>query len=75
MVWSNDNAPEEVYIRAALLRPKYHLLLEIALELGLERLLAEWNFLEETDERTERVRAAVERMLGNIQEGFRRAAA
>lgn len=75
VLWSNAGAPEEAYVRAALLRPRFHLLLAIAIELGLERVMAEWNLLKTCgDRRTERVACQVERMLGNIGEGFRHAA-
>ncbi len=75
VLWSNAGAPEEAFVRAALLRPRFHLLLAIALELGLDRLAAEWCFLKTCgDERASRVTAPVERMLGNIGKGFRHAA-
>ena len=75
VLWSNFSAPEEAYVRAALLRPRFHLLLAIAMELGLDRVRAEWDFLKACDDRRpERVAASVERILGNIGEGFRYAA-
>ena len=75
VLWSNDNAPEEAYIRSALLRPSFHLLLALALELGLDRVAAEWEFLKTCgDGRVERATIPVERMLGNIREGFSLAA-
>ncbi len=75
VLWSNANAPEQAYVRAALLRPRFHLILAIALELGLDRVTAEWDFLKAYGgDRTERVAGPVERMIGNIGEGFRHAA-
>jgi len=76
VLWSNAGATEDACIRAALLRPRFQLLLAIALELGLERLAAEWEFLKTCgDCRAAQVSGAVERMIGNIGEGFRHAAA
>lgn len=75
VVWSNANAPDEVYVRAALLRPHFHLFLALASELGLERLSAEWDSLKQSgDPRVERVAATVNRMLLHIREGFEHAA-
>ena len=76
LVWSNPQAPDSVYIRAALLRPRFGRLLDIALEFGAERLRHEWQALvaDPTPE-VERARAAVERILGNIEQGFALAAA
>lgn len=75
LVWSNPEASDSVHIRAALLRPRFQLLLEIAIEFGLERLRAEWKELE-TDNTREvaRARAPVERILNHIQKGFALAA-
>jgi hypothetical protein len=75
VVWSNANAPDEVYVRAALLRPHFHLLLAVASELGLERVSIEWDWLKRFgDPRVERVATTVDRMLGHIREGFEHAA-
>jgi hypothetical protein len=76
LVWSNPQADDSVHIRAALVRPRFSQLLEIVLEFGLERVRAEWDFLRsEPTHEVERARSAVERILNNIQEGFRIAAA
>lgn len=76
MVWSNREADDAVQIRAALLRPRFQQLLEIAVEFGLERLRAEWEILQ-TDETREvsRARLPVNRILHNIDKGFHLAAA
>ena len=76
LVWSNPKASDSVRIRAALLRPRYNRLLEIALEFGLARLREEWMVLLEDDTReSRRARASVERILNNIEKGFSRATA
>lgn len=69
-VWSNPDASDAIHIRAALLRPRFDTLLQIALEFGLDRLCAEWQVLCD-DPRTETARAQpiVERCLRNIREG------
>jgi hypothetical protein len=76
VVWSNPAANESVHIRAALVRPRFTLLLEIALEFGLERLRSEWTELQK-DESREIARAlpSVERILEHIEKGFTIAAA
>lgn len=73
LVWSNPAADDAVYIRAALLRPRFGRLLDIALEFGMERLQAEWKMLTGLPEA---IAAAnpVERILRHIEEGFRLAA-
>lgn len=73
LVWSNPAADDSVYIRAALLRPRFSRLLEIALEFGLERVRAEWKTLAGLPEALSAAKP-VERILGHIEEGFRLAA-
>jgi hypothetical protein len=75
LVWSNPAASDAVHIRAALVRPRYGILLEIALEFGIEQLRREWSGLQ-SDATPEVVRArpAVERILAHIEEGFALAA-
>ena len=71
LVWSNPDAADSVYIRAALLRPRFGRLLEVALEFGLERVRAEWaELLDDPRSETERARDPVERILNNIEKGF-----
>jgi hypothetical protein len=75
LIWSNPKAGDSAHIRAALLRPRFGQLLDIALEFGLERLRAEWVVLErEGTPAAERARRPVERILHHIEEGFARAA-
>lgn len=75
LVWSNPAAGDAVHIRAALVRPRYRVLLDIALEFGIERVRGEWAELQ-TDAASEVVRArpVVERILAHIEEGFALAA-
>ena len=75
LIWSNPKAGDSAHIRAALLRPTFGQLLDIALAFGLERLRQEWSALEVEDMReVKRARQPVERILRHIQEGFTRAA-
>jgi hypothetical protein len=75
LVWSNPAADDAVHIRAALLRPRFSRLLDIALEFGLERVRAEWAALRDAG-LPEAAAAAkpVERILRHIEEGFQFAA-
>jgi hypothetical protein len=71
LVWSNPDAGDAVQIRAALLHPRFGLLLDIALEFGLDRVREEWELLRaENTPEARRARDAVERILQNIQQGF-----
>lgn len=74
LVWPNFKASDSVWIRAALLRPQFGVLLRIAREFGLERLWEEWRVLEAEvgDSQVERARAAAERILTNVEIGFQR---
>lgn len=75
LVWSNPAASDSVHIRAALVRPRFSLLLEIALEFGLERLCSEWAELKlDKTHEIMRARAPVERILDHIEKGFTLAA-
>ena len=76
LAWSNSEADDTIRIRAALLRPRFGRLLEIALVFGIEHLQTEWTTLlsEPTDD-MRRARASVERILAHIEKGFARAAA
>ena len=76
LVWSNAAAGDSVHIRAALLRPRFHLLLDVALEFGLERLRMEWRELQtDNTQEVSRARGPVERILTHIEKGFALAAA
>ena len=76
LVWSNPEADDAVYIRAALLRPRFSRLLDIAVEFGSPRLREEWDVLtEEGTPEAIRARGPVERILTNIEKGFSSVAA
>lgn len=76
LVWSNPDADDSVYICAALLRPRFSRLLDIAVEFGLESVRQEWELLRaEATPEASRAAESVERILGNIQKGFALAAA
>jgi len=71
LVWSNPAADDSVYIRAALVRPRFERLLDIVVEFGLERVAREWIELQKDDSReVVRARESVERILANIKKGF-----
>lgn len=71
LCWSNRSASDSVHIRAALSRPRFDCLVEIADRFGTERLREEWRILR-AEGSLDAVRAApiVERILGNIERGF-----
>jgi hypothetical protein len=76
LVWSNRNAGDAVRIRAALLRPSFPVLLDIASHFSLKRLEEEWAILyadPETD--TRRVEPTVVRILSNLRRGYEQARA
>jgi len=74
LVWSNPQADDSIHIRAALLRPRFDRLLEIAVHFGLDRLRCEWKVLcEEPTPQVSRAAPSVTRILGNIEKGFARA--
>ena len=77
LCWSNRQASDLIHIRAALCRPKFDCLLNIAHAFGLKKLQSEWATLcsrADPSPEVERARPVVERILQNIEEGFRRAA-
>jgi len=75
LVWSNPDADDCAHIRAALLKPRFGRLLDIALEFGLGRLRAEWAELQGDDSvEIVRARLPVERILAHIEKGFTLAA-
>ena len=74
IVWSNRQADDGVRIRLALMNPIFPILLDIAVEFGLERLEQEWALLQsdvETD--THRVERFVSPILHNIRRGYEQA--
>jgi hypothetical protein len=74
LVWSNRHAGDSVRIRVALCRPRFDLLLDLAMAFGLDRMHLEWEALkEEGTPEARRATPRVERILHNIAEGFRHA--
>jgi hypothetical protein len=72
LVWSNSKASDSVMIMAALQRPRFHQLLEICLEFGIDRVMKEWNLLHE-EIGNPLLASMVLGMLENIKKGFERA--
>jgi len=77
LVWSNPKASDDVLIIAALLRPNFHLLLDIAVHFGLDRLKKQWRDLKDGAEERQspdeirkvaRATAIVERCLTTMEE-------
>jgi len=46
LVWSNSKASDSVMIMAALTRPRFHEILAICEEFGLDRVMEEWKDLQ-----------------------------
>ena len=75
LVWSNSDADDSAHIRAALLRPRFERLLDIAVGFGVDRLRREWVELQtEGTPEVLRAQSVVERILNNIEKGFALAA-
>ena len=74
LVWSNSKASDSVMIMAALTRPRFHEILAICEEFGLERVEREFAIVK--DEVASPVLISmVSGMLDNINKGFQRAQA
>ena len=75
LVWSNRQAGDEVWIRAAILKPGFSVLLDMAQVFGLKRLEDEWTLLQkDVPHEAQRVSPTVNRILRNIRLGYERAA-
>lgn len=74
LAWSNKKASDDVLIRRALVKPGFQLLLDAAIEFGVDRLSTTWQYLK-TDAADEVVQAApvTERILQHIEDGYRQA--
>ncbi|NDP59683.1 MAG: hypothetical protein GZ090_10030 [Oxalobacteraceae bacterium] len=76
LVWSNPNASDTIFIRHALLQPRFTVLLDAAVAFGMDVLYAEWNSLLADDgEEVRRATPVTQRMLNNIQNGYEQATA
>lgn len=79
LVWSHPNASDGTLIVASLLRPNFHLLLDIAEHFGLGRLKSQWVRLEKNIEERQypeelkklrRAKPIVKRCLENMEEAI-----
>ncbi len=70
LVWSRRDAEPQVPLRAALLTPRFHTVLDACGAFGLSLVRTEWQALraEDTDE-SRRAAPHTERMLRNIEIG------
>lgn len=67
LVWSNPEAPVDVFIRKALLRPDFSVLLDAADEFGVSKLQTEWRMLlEEGSVEAQRAAQTTTRMLTHM---------
>jgi hypothetical protein len=74
LVWSNPDAPAEVFVRQALLKPDFSVLLDAAMEFGLDFVDAQWAVLmAEGSKEAVRAKPATERTLRNIRGGYEQA--
>lgn len=74
LAWSNPDAPAEVFVRQALLKPDFSVLLDAATEFGLDFVDAQWAVLmAEGSKEAVRARPATERTLRNIRGGYEQA--
>jgi transcriptional regulator with XRE-family HTH domain len=74
LVWSNRGADDAIYIRRALVDPRFTTLLDAAREFGVDRLEREWEVLmaaPSTEAR--RAQQATTRILRNIRRGYEQA--
>jgi len=70
LVWSNSKASQEIYIRKALLNPRFGQLLKLAKEFGLKALKDEWtNLAAQFPGEAQRVEMEVVRILRNMESG------
>ena len=77
LVPSNPQASEEIYIRTALLRPRFSQLFSMALDFGVNALKEQWAILKADPECCREVQRAtpeVERILRNMEKGIALAA-
>lgn len=71
LVWSNSRAGDEVYLRAALLKPHFYTTLDACATFGIATVRREWRLLTgEGTHEARRAAPAIERMLRNIELGF-----
>jgi hypothetical protein len=74
LVWSNPNASPEVFVRKALLRSDFSVLLDAAVEFGVPFLQEQWRVLVlENSNAVARASPVTTRMLGNLIYGYQQA--
>ncbi|MGN6234077.1 MAG: helix-turn-helix domain-containing protein [Trinickia sp.] len=74
LVWSNRDADDAIYIRRALVDPRFTTLLDAAREFGVDTLEHEWEVLMATPSpETRRAHQATTRILRNIRRGYEQA--
>lgn len=74
LIWSNPNAPDDVLIRHALLKPRFTVLLEAAIEFGVDKLESEWLYLKRhAQNETAQVASITDQILKNIHDGYKQA--
>lgn len=74
LVWSNRGADDAIYIRRALVDPRFTTLLDAAREFGVDRLEREWEVLMATPStEARRAQQATTRILRNIRRGYEQA--
>jgi hypothetical protein len=75
LVWSRRDAEPVVYLRAALLSPRFHTVLDACRAFGFALVRSEWQALQREDSpESRRVAPQVDRMLHNIETGLQHAA-
>ena len=72
LVWSNSKASDSVMIMAALTRPRFHQILAVCEEFGLERVMEEWKILQTEGVPESRIKM-VSSMLDNLAIRFKNA--
>jgi hypothetical protein len=72
LVWSNSKASDSVMIMAALTRPRFHEILAICEEFGLDRVMEEWKDLQAEGVPVSRIEM-VSSMLDNLAVRFKNA--
>jgi len=71
LIWSNSKAPKEVFIRKALLNPRFTQLLQLARDFGIAPIQKEWTILcTQSPSESQRVAIEVNRILRNMERGF-----
>lgn len=74
LAWSNKHATDDVLIRRALIKPGFRLLLDAAIEFGIDRVTMTWAQLKsERNEEVLRAEPITERLLRHIEYGYQQA--